>query len=198
VSDLTERQQLLDNLKRPFADNEVESRPGPKRKRGNKWVEMKFSYIPEPYVRQRLDEVLPLAWSWEVKEYKIYQVTKPVKGNSTEETYLAEEIAILGRLTLYFQDGTSVFRDAWGGSSLAKGSQEGDSFKIADSNAFKKAALKFGIGSYLAVDLEKHTESTEDTGPYSANPFTGGKTTQTKTVTRTGVPSAAATNPFLS
>ena len=175
---------ILKKLKEEFPSNKIKSRKGPKNKR--------FSYIPEPLVKERLDSVLPLSWSWAVKEYKLYR--SPKEGYKPEDNYEVLEVAVLGRLTLDITPEYSVYRDAWGGSDMDKGSQPGDPFKIADSNAFKKAALKFGVGAYLALAGESllEEEASVESGYASNNPFQNKKVKK-----KNNTDSASSDNPFL-
>lgn len=185
---------LLVRLKERFPQDLEKSREGPKKydKASRSWKPVHFTYIPNVYVSERLDDVVGLNWNWEVVDTKIITVKKEVKdkvpSGGDQYTYVTretsvEQVSMLGRLTIHLPSGKSVFRDAWGGSDLDKGSQAGDAFKIADSNAFKKAAYKFGIASYLGMDgMEEAATSkvfretpAEEGGGYSApqntNPF---------------------------
>lgn len=150
-----EQLDILDALKERFPDEIIEEREGPKKKNPQTgyWEPLWFKYIPVPHVIERLDNVLGLGWSWEVLESKQYTATKRVYNKDTKEnTYENEEhVAVLGRLTIEI-DGIKTRRDGWGGCELNKGAQAGDCYKIADSNALRKTAAKFGIGSYLAFD----------------------------------------------
>lgn len=162
----------LEELKQRFPEEQVRSRPGPKKKNPvtGYWEETKFDYIPNNLVSERLDKVFDLDWTWEVKDTKIVEVERTVKEQTTDESgkktwgstiKKVTEVYVLGRLTVYLE-GQPRFRDAWGGCELTKGTQAGDGLKIADSNAFKKAAYKFGIGSYIGLDaLEDQEANTE-------------------------------------
>lgn len=174
---------VLEKLKERFDPNQVKQRQGPKKKNPatNQWEPIMFDYVPEPYVRERLDEVLPLGWSWEVLSTKEYQVVKSVydKGSQSNVDQVVGQVAVCGRLTLNLPDGTTVFRDAFGGSDLDKGSQAADPYKIADSNAFKKAAFKFGVAAYLGIegledDAASAAPSQTQQSNKGSNPFRGG------------------------
>lgn len=166
TNSLVEIANLLSRLKAEFPPDQIKQRKGPTKKIGNKFVKTTLKYIPTTYVVGRLDDVFPLSWSWENKDCKVYTGTKRVFNNeqhdyeSGQETQV-EHIAVLGRLTIILPNGQSVYRDGWGGSELLKGSQAGDGFKIAASNAFKKAALNFGVGLYLAVEGLEEEDSVE-------------------------------------
>jgi len=183
--------ESLEKLKEKFPAEIVKSRPGPKKKLPNgRWVETKFDYIPDSEIRERLDEVFPLSWEWTVLETKIYTVKKLVKkyANGKEisrDLEDVEQVAVLGRLTLTIDDRTdssgsktAVSRDSWGGCDLKGGNQPGDSFKIATTNAFKKAAYLFGIGSYIGLEAGREEEEesySSSSNTQSSNPFSGGQ-----------------------
>jgi hypothetical protein len=159
--------ELLNKLKERFPDEAIREREGADGK--------VFKYIPTIFVANRLDDVFPLAWNWEVIDSKVHQTRKlrkrvtwdksvqPWKKSETEVEADIFNLAVLGRLTLALPGGEKVFRDAWGGCELFKGGQAGDDYKIADSNAFKKAAYKFGIGAHIGLDVAEAEELNEAT-----------------------------------
>lgn len=175
--------ELMSELKAPFDKDQERDRPGPKKKVNGSWVQTTFKYIPTIYVSERLDDVFPLQWSWEVLASKSYECDKEVNvkdqasGQWGKETKTQNHLAVLGRLSLILPDRSVVFRDAWGGSELDKGTQAADGYKIADSNAFKKAAYKFGVAVYLGIEgLEADLEAeTQNAHSYSNNQNRGPK-----------------------
>jgi hypothetical protein len=109
-------------LARPFDPGEVKTRSQAGRK---------FSYVTARTVANRLDEVIgPEAW-WDD-----YQV---VDNNSA-----------LCRLTIRLPDGSTVTKcDAGGAAGMA---DAGDDDKSMLSDAFKRAAARWGVGRYLYGD----------------------------------------------
>lgn len=157
---------ILEGLKKEFPADQVRKREGNKKKNPEtgQYETQWFDYIPTNFVSERLDSVLGLNWSWQVLETKEYAVTKSSYNKATE-SYTSKQVmhvAVLGRLLIHLPDNNNVFRDAWGGCELDKGGQAGDCYKIADSNAFKKAAYKFGVGGYLGIAALENSDLRED------------------------------------
>lgn len=172
---IEQNQLVFSKLKEEFPSNQVKQREGPKKKMPNgRWEPVMFNYIPEPYVRERLDTVLPLAWDWTVLTEKEYSVVKSKYNKDTNQSTDIEvkQVVVRGRLTLHLADGFCVHREAFGGSDLEKGSQAGDPYKIASSNAFKKAAYMFGVGAYLGLVDDADTDAVASTGPRMTAPVT--------------------------
>lgn len=113
---------IFEGLAAPFWEREVKQLP-----KGGK----RFDFITARTVMNRLDMVLgPENW-WD--EYQ------PIS-----------DAAILCRLTIRLPDGTTVTKaDAGGKPGMA---DQGDDDKGGLSDAFKRAAVKFGIGRYLYGD----------------------------------------------
>lgn len=90
----------------------------------------KLYYITARTVMNRLDDVLgPENW-W--------------------DEYEPREHSVVCRLTIRLPDGTTLTKcDAGGGAGMK---DEGDDAKSAFSDAFKRAAVKFGVGRYLYED----------------------------------------------
>lgn len=151
---------ILDALKERFPQEQVKQREGPAKKVNGQWEKQMFNYVPTPYLQERLDKVLGLNWGWETLSDMVIKVVKSIKDYKTNEYKVkeVEQVVTKGRLTIHLGDGQVRYREAYGGCDLNYGSQSGDAFKIADSNAFKKACLKFGVAAYLATDgLEEDT-----------------------------------------
>jgi hypothetical protein len=87
-------------------------------------------YIPWHRVNKILDKYCP-GWCWEVKEIK------------TTNEYLF----LIGRLTIPTANGL-IYREATGNEKL-NCSSYGDPSSNAESQAFRRAAAKFGLGLYL-------------------------------------------------
>jgi hypothetical protein len=114
-----------DVLTRPFAPEQIRSRPG----QGGK----SLSYVETHAVIARLNEAADFDWSFEVEKHDV----------------LAEEVIVLGKLTI---DG--ITKMAFGGSSVTRDNAGNevslaDDLKAATSDAIKKAASLFGIGLEL-------------------------------------------------
>ena len=101
-----------------------------------------LTYIPVSEVIARLNRVLGVAnWSSE---------TVDVHRDHLDPDWVIAHV----RLTCVI-DGQTVVRDGVGGQTVKRTKQNaivdlGDEFKGAESDAFKKAAQKLGIGLYLA------------------------------------------------
>jgi hypothetical protein len=114
-----------DALVRPFAPEQVKTRPG----QGGK----SLSYIETHAVIARLNEAADFDWSFEVVKHEV----------------LPDEVIVLGKLTV---DG--ITKMAFGGSSVTRDNSGkevslADDLKAATSDAIKKAASLFGIGLEL-------------------------------------------------
>lgn len=176
-----EDSNVLEQLKAPFEESQVKKRKGPydKKIKKNKY----FTYIPVHFVRERLDEVLGFNWEWEVVDILPTTFQSKSKGEWDQETRsyvgggeLVETpgVVITGRLTVLLPSGKKVFRDGTGGASMDKGMGPGDAQKIAASNALKRAAYMFGVGSYLALESD---EALDDTSTFS-NDFSNASSIQ--------------------
>jgi hypothetical protein len=114
-----------DLLTRPFAPEQIRTRPGQNGKT--------IAYVETHAVIARLNEVSDFDWSFEVMRHEV----------------LADEVIVLGKLTI---DG--IAKMAFGGSSVtrdAKGKDVSlaDDLKSAASDATKKCASLFGVGLEL-------------------------------------------------
>ncbi len=114
-----------DALVRPFAPEQIRTRPG----QGGK----SLSYVETHAVIARLNEAADFDWSFEVAKHEV----------------LADEVIVLGKLTI---DG--ITKMAFGGSSVTRDNSGkevslADDLKAATSDAIKKTASLFGIGLEL-------------------------------------------------
>jgi len=114
-----------DVLTRPFAAEQVKTRPG----HGGK----SLSYIETHAVIARLNEAADFEWSFEVVKHEV----------------MADEVIVLGKLTI---DG--VTKMAFGGSGVTRDNSGkevslADDLKSASSDCTKKCASLFGIGLEL-------------------------------------------------
>jgi hypothetical protein len=116
--------EIFRQLAAPFPDEDVRWRWADKAETRKLW------YITAPMARQRLNDVLgPDGWE--------NTVTEGPKG-------------VRCAMTIHLPDGRSLTRSALGGyPNMAK---EWESVKGGDSDAFKRAAVLFGIGAYLSQD----------------------------------------------
>ncbi len=114
-----------DVLVRPFAPEQVRTRPG----QGGK----SYTYVETHAVIARLNEAADFDWSFEVVKHEV----------------LADEVIVLGKLSI---DG--VTKMAFGGSSVTRdgsGKEQSlaDDLKAAASKALTKSGSLFGIGLEL-------------------------------------------------
>lgn len=93
--------------------------------RGNGWVARFVAFIDAQFVRSRLDDVVPGQW-------ETYLELLPSPAAASDE---AQKFAFKCRLDIL-----GVTREDVG---------EGDDFKTAATDAFKRAAVRFGIGAEL-------------------------------------------------
>ncbi|MFO0961251.1 MAG: Rad52/Rad22 family DNA repair protein [Isosphaeraceae bacterium] len=119
---MTQYPDLFAALAAPFESQEVKSRQAP----GGR----PFLYVTARTVMNRLDNVLgPENW-W--------------------DSYTPQENSVLCCLTVRLPDGQILSKsDAGGYAGMA---DQGDDEKSAFSDAFKRAAIKFGVGRYLYRD----------------------------------------------
>jgi len=118
-----DKQQFRNIITRPFEEYEIELRQG----RNN----MQYKYVPANFVVDRLNELGPENWSFEVKDSK----------------EVMEEIVVLGSLQI-----GNVVKDAYGSATL-QGKSAGDAFKSASALSLVKAA------SLMAVPCVFHSSS---------------------------------------
>lgn len=162
-----EDKQVLDALKAPFDASKEKKRKGPydKKSRSHKY----FTYIPVHYIQERLDEALGFSWDWQIVDVKetVFRTQDKGTWDSQTRSYVGgggvkeiPAVSITGRLTITLPSGQRVSRDGTGGADLDKGIGAGDGHKIAASNALKKAAYMFGVGTYLALDGDDAMDDT--------------------------------------
>lgn len=128
----TELQALTAALEAPFDLAAVDFKP--QVVKGNSGLVA--TYVDARAVAERLDTVFPLAWE-----------SSEVVVESTPD-----KLAVCCTITLILPDGQKVSRSDVGVSD--NGEREADRHKSAWSDAFKRAAVKFGVGRYL-YDLGK-------------------------------------------
>lgn len=113
-----------------------------------------LTYITGEQVVSRMNEVFGPYWDWCPDEPKI----------------MGDEVYLSGTLTVEIIPGSqnyghNVSRAAFGGATIKKSRQSGamlslgNDIKAADTDAFKKAAAKFGVGLYLSERSEDGGEA---------------------------------------
>lgn len=106
---------------------------------------IELDYIPGRYVIERLNEVLGLNWSFEIKQHLV-------------DTGIMQ-VAVLGRLTVFENGNIIKSAEQWGGTYITrtiKGTVTalGDDLKIAGTDALKKCATQLGVALYLYDNKE--------------------------------------------
>jgi hypothetical protein len=119
--------QLLERLREPFPDTDIEWRVQRTLRRNNKWYAVVLPYVTSRAIMNRLDDVFGLTgWKNEFLRW----------GERGVKCRLWVKI---GDEWLYREDGAS-FED---------NKEHIDQIKSTFSNALKRAAVQFGIGRYL-------------------------------------------------
>jgi hypothetical protein len=113
-----------------------------------------LQYITARTVMNRLDDILGPANWW--------------------DEYLPQEHSVICRLTIRLPDGTTLTKSDAGG--YAGMSDSGDDDKSGFSDAFKRAAVKFGIGRYLYRDgVPRFLREQDPHGSPAAEPHRPGR-----------------------
>lgn len=179
--------EIVKALKAKFDPRVIQHRAGPKKQVGNRWVEQKFSYVPTEHCIKRLDDTMPLSWSWSVVQHERVSFIRTKKWfdvkkqSEVSQEQNCDQVIVHGRLTLYFPDGP-ISQDAFGGSEITSGSgQAGDQYKIAASNALRKACYQFGIGAYLGFE-DYDVSAADEAKPKVTQPPYAVQRPQTKAV----------------
>lgn len=114
------KQEIINQLSRPFSKGELRSRPG----QGG----MTFTYADASAVISRLNEVLGGAWSFEA------------------DLIQAQPAVIKGTLIVTFPDGETARRVDYG---YPNGERDQEPIKSAQSDALRRTARMIGVGLYL-------------------------------------------------
>lgn len=122
--------EQLARLRAPFPLEAVGFKPQVMKK--DKSAAMAATYIDARAVAERLDEVFPLAWTNE------YEVMEHVENRLTIECRLSIIV-----------NGQKITRSDVGESTNSDDERSASRWKSATSDAFKRAAVKFGVGAYL-------------------------------------------------
>ncbi|MGB1304038.1 Rad52/Rad22 family DNA repair protein [Pseudoalteromonas marina] len=131
---------ILDQLKTPFAPKEIHWRIGRKSKKGD--TATALAYLDARNVMKRLDGVLGVS-GWQDK-YKVEPPRTVRKYCKKLNAYYNEQICgrVICELSIKVGDEWITKCDGAGETNV-----EGE--KGAISDAFKRAAVKFGVGRYL-------------------------------------------------
>ena len=155
-----EQKTILEQLRANFPDEVIKYRKIPGK--GNN----QLAYIPVNYIIKRLNDVLGLKWNWEIIsvetgiDYKrqFLGFDKETRKPMHEQQEIPA-IKVVGCLSIVLPDGLIIRRHGIGGASYEQGGAIGDREKIASSNALKRAAWKYGIGTYLAFNDEAQDDT---------------------------------------
>jgi hypothetical protein len=99
-----------------------------------------FKYLPHEAVRQRLIEATDNIFDWSIEQV-LFRDDNVSRSKGTHPTVMV----VIGTLTI---PGLGS-RAGVGTHPLIEGSGEDAAYKSADSDAFKRAAMAFGVGLYL-------------------------------------------------
>jgi len=135
---------LLDKLKKPFSPSEIHWRVGSLSKKKDKATAL--AYIDARNVMKRLDDVMGIEnWKDEYVTEPPRTVRKTKKGwNGNPDEHYNEQICgrVICKLSIRI-DGEWITKCDGAGETNVEGEKGGI------SDAFKRAAVKFGIGRYL-------------------------------------------------
>lgn len=122
--------EILARLCEPIPPEELAHRQdGKVVTRGMEHTARFVTYVEAGFVRQRLDEVVPGRWSLEIGE--------SIPGVDLDDVAV---IAVKASITIMDDQGREITREDYG---------EGKSHKAAATDAFKRAAVRWGIGHEL-------------------------------------------------
>jgi len=137
--------KFFDELEKPFPIEDVSVRVGMKRKDGT--AALPLFYLQAEAVRKRFDltcEMEGATWS-----YDFQIVASPSDHVATNID--SKTLAVKATITV-FKENLSVSRSSIGEETFANENTE--VYKSAETDAFKRAAARFGVGGYLR-QLEK-------------------------------------------
>ena len=139
--------EKIKELGKPFNPSELKWRIGSKSK--DKTKANMLIYVDARTVQDRLDEVLGCEnWMFETRSMKSNATVK--KADNSKE--LVEINTIVGRLGIYDEE-----KDRWIWKEDGAENTEVEASKGGISDAFKRAAVQFGIGRYLYDASEYNT-----------------------------------------
>lgn len=144
-------EEMFARLRAPFPPNKVSWRVGSTT--GDKKRGMALAYIDARDVMERLDDVCgPAGW----------QCRYP---HANGKTVCEIGINIRSGIVMVAHDGNTVFPESWVWKADGAGDTDFEAEKGALSDAFKRAAVRWGIGRYLYdvsapwVAIEQHGKS---------------------------------------
>jgi hypothetical protein len=122
---------MTDALTQPFALNLIEQKNG-------------LSFVPHEYVRERLIEATGNQFDWTIDQvlFRDDGVTRRATNRETGVTPRPVAMIVIGTLTI---PGLGS-RAGIGAHPLDAGAGEDAAYKSAESDAFKRAAMAFGVG----------------------------------------------------
>jgi hypothetical protein len=102
-----------------------------------------MTYIGHELIRERVIQCTDNQFDWEVTsvDYRADGVVRDRTNRNTGETFTPQVMVVIGKLTI---PGLGM-RTGMGVNVLEGGGGE-DSYKAAESDAFKRAAMAFGVG----------------------------------------------------
>ena len=125
----------------------------------------KYKYVPHSYITEKLNEIFQHRWTFEVKEWKVWEVaTKIIKtkktGDQTEYTeeiiMVPDQVTVIGRLQVMLGDGIVIRKEQVGTAHVKRYRADhatrpnmaidiGNDIKSAASDAKKKCASELGM-----------------------------------------------------
>jgi hypothetical protein len=122
---------MTDALTQPFAQHLIEQKNG-------------LSFVPHEIVRERLIEATGNHFDWTIDQvlFRDDGVTRRAMNRETGETPRPVAMIVIGTLTI---PGLGS-RAGIGAHPLDAGAGEDAAYKSAESDAFKRAAMAFGVG----------------------------------------------------
>ncbi len=122
---------ITDRLMQPFSQNLIERKNG-------------MNFIPHEHVRERLIEATGNCFDWTIDQvhFRDDGVTRRAVNRETGEVPRPWSMVVIGTLSI---PGLGT-RAGIGAHPLDEGSGEDAAYKSAESDAFKRAAMAFGVG----------------------------------------------------
>jgi len=143
--DLEAMRKLMARLAEPFSAEDVDWRLGTKAKSGE--TALALAYIDARAATERLDLVMGPFWQSEYHELRAQVQRGPEpeeRGDGRKRRAKRSPSIIICRIGLSFDEGKT-----WIWRSDGSGDTDFEAEKGALSGAFKRAAVKWGIGAYL-------------------------------------------------
>jgi hypothetical protein len=147
---------ITERLTRPFHANVIERKNG-------------MNFIPHEYVRERLIEATGNCFDWTIDQvfFRDDGVTRRSVNRQTGEVPRPHSMVVIGTLSI---PGLGQ-RAGIGAHPLDEGSGEDAAYKSAESDAFKRAAMAFGVGlQQLYIDRTGSSAPRRTSAPAVAGP----------------------------